>query len=48
MESNVFITLTFLSFRFQAKGMDVGVPDESLNGVHYDESESSSDENDDG
>ncbi|CAH0391355.1 unnamed protein product, partial [Bemisia tabaci] len=33
--------------KFQAKGMDVGVPDESLNGVHYDESESSSDENDD-
>lgn len=31
-------------FRFQKKGMDIGVTDESLNGVEYEESSSSEEE----
>jgi hypothetical protein len=30
--------------RFQAKGMDIGVTDDSLNGIPYEESSTSSDE----
>jgi len=30
--------------RFQAKGMDIGVADESLNGIPYEESSESEDE----
>lgn len=32
------------SSRFQAKGMDIGVADESLNGIPYEESSESEDE----
>jgi len=30
--------------RFQAKGMDIGIADESLNGIPYEESSESEDE----
>jgi hypothetical protein len=33
-----------LVYRFQAKGMDIGVTDDSLNGIPYEESSTSSDE----
>lgn len=38
------ITMYVFSSRFQAKGMDIGVPDESLNGIPYEESSESEDE----
>lgn len=36
--------LPILLYRFQAKGMDIGVADESLNGIPYEESSESEDE----
>lgn len=37
-------TMFVFSSRFQAKGMDIGVADESLNGIPYEESSESEDE----
>jgi hypothetical protein len=37
-------TYTLLEHRFQAKGMDIGVTDDSLNGIPYEESSTSSEE----
>jgi len=40
--------LMFGFHRFQAKGMDIGVTDDSLNGIPYEESSTSSEEEEDG
>ena len=41
----ISITTAYVfSSRFQAKGMDIGVADESLNGIPYEESSESEDE----
>ena len=39
----IFFLFIYL-FRFQAKGMDIGVTDDALNGIHYERSSDSEDE----